>query len=41
VRLLSWTLGIVIVVIFTVLFVPGLAESIEGTLLGRMVRWAS
>ena len=40
-RLLSWTLGLVIVVILTVLFVPGLATFIEGTLLGWMAGWAS
>ncbi len=35
-RLLAWAVGLVIVVILAVLFVPGLAETIEGRLLGWM-----
>ena len=35
-RLLAWAVGLVIVVILAVLFVPGLAGTIEGRLLGWM-----
>ena len=38
-----WIVGIAIVVVLTVLtvlFVPGVAESIEGTLLRWVGRWA-
>ena len=35
-RLLAWAVGLAIVVILTVLFVPGLAAIIEGRLLGWM-----
>ena len=39
---LYWTIvGIVIVVVLTVLFVPGVAEYIEGTLLSWVAGWAS
>ena len=34
-------IGIVIGVVVTVLFVPGVAEYIEGTLLGWVAGWAS
>ena len=34
-------IGIMIGVILTVLFVPGVAEKIEGTLLGWVAGWAS
>ena len=35
-RLLAWAVALVIVVILTVLFVPGLGAAIEGRLLGWM-----
>ena len=35
-RLLAWAVGLVIVVIIAVLFVPGLGAAIEGRLLGWM-----
>ncbi|MCY3843906.1 MAG: hypothetical protein OXH69_10240 [Acidobacteria bacterium] len=35
-RLLSWTIGLLIVVVLAVLFVPGLGPSIEARLLGWM-----
>jgi len=34
-------IGMVIDVVLTVLFVPGVAEYIEGTLLGWVAGWAS
>ena len=34
-------IGIVVVVILTVLFVPGVSEYIEGTLVGVVAGWAS
>ena len=38
----SWVIiGLVVVVILTVLFVPGVSEYIEGTLLGLVAGWAS
>ncbi len=33
--------GVTVAVVLTVLFVPGLSESIEGTLLGWVLGWAS
>ena len=40
-RLYWMIIGIVVVVVVTVLFVPGVAESIEGRLLGLVAGWAS
>jgi hypothetical protein len=38
----QWTIGgIMIAVVLIVLFVPGVAEYIEGELLTWLVRWAS
>jgi hypothetical protein len=33
--------GVIIVVVFTVLFIPGVAEYIEGSVLGWLVRLAT
>ena len=40
-KLFYGIIGIVIVVVLTVLFVPGVAENIEQTLLGWVAGWAS
>ena len=39
-RTLGWTVGLLLVVVLAVLFVPGLGAYIEGTLLGWMAGWA-
>ena len=39
---LYWVIiGIVVVVVMTVLFVPGVAENIEGRVFGLVADWAS
>ncbi len=39
-RTLGWTVGLLLVVVLAVLFVPGLGAYIEGTLLGWVAGWA-
>ncbi len=42
VKRLYWIVGgVVVVVMLTVLFVPGIGEYIEGTMLGWIAGWAS